>query len=406
MDNKELQYNFYNILAVKSGVQQGLHFVYEGRPNEPNVLMSDSKELKKYVCRNLYVFSNSNDADGEIIIENECTCNYGKKIYLRILLKSDEYAFPNEIDKLFTNSNVELDLNNVLQDEDNCIYTETSDGILITFQKPVNVHSSFNGLVKNPIFKEPRNIIEGLYVTVPEVDASGDVIYMDSSGNQVADGESAFPVYTISGDSWMECDNVPYDSDELVPLYSADLSATMDNSLGNAYALMAILLYGTFILLLFFIQGSIYSGVSSLFVGMDNPDAYAGGNIEGDIDVILTDMMKTIVNFERFLIVIGLIIIIIISSVYSSQGKLPVVIFLYDLFIFFFFLTIIGLAYYNKTNTPTFGFTEKMKQWTNDTSKLPTANREEFFNEVSNKWKSMKLINLFPSYKSIQSSSP
>lgn len=401
MDNKELQYNFYNILAVKSGVQQGLHFVYEGRPNEPNVLMSDSKELKKYVCRNLYVFSNSNDADGEIIIENECTCNYGKKIYLRILLKSDEYASPNEIDKLFTNSNVELDLNNVLQDEDNCIYTETSDGILITFQKPVNVHSSFNGLVKNPIFKEPRNIIEGLYVTVPEVDASGDVIYMDSSGNQVEDGETAFPVYTISGESWMECDNVPYDSDELVPLYSADLSATMDNSLGNAYALMAILVYGTVILLLFFIQGSIYSGVSTAFVGMDNPDAYAGGNIDNtDIGANLTDMMKNIIFWERFLMVIGLIIIIIISSVYSSQGASGVVIFLYVLSVVFFFLTFFGLAYYNKTNTPTFGFTEQMKQWTNDTSKLSAANREEFFNNVSNKWKSMKLINLFPSYQS------
>ena len=44
MYDKELKYNFYNILAVKSGVDKGLHFVYEGQPNEPNIVLSDNNE--------------------------------------------------------------------------------------------------------------------------------------------------------------------------------------------------------------------------------------------------------------------------------------------------------------------------------------------------------------------------
>ena len=104
MYDKELNYNFYNILAVKSGVNRGLHFNYEGRANEPNVLLADSKEVQKYVSKNLYVFSCDSEADGEMIIENECTSNYGKKVYLRFLLNTEDLAAPNEIDKLFNNS--------------------------------------------------------------------------------------------------------------------------------------------------------------------------------------------------------------------------------------------------------------------------------------------------------------
>lgn len=392
--NKELQYNFYNILAVKSGVQEGLHFVYEGRPNEPNVVMSDSKELKKYVCRNLYVFSSSENADGEIIIENECTCNYGKKIYLRILLKTNDNMNPNEIDKLFTSNNVELDLNNVLQDEDNCVYTETNDGILITFQKPVNVHSNFNGLIKNPIFKEPRNVIEG-YTTVPDTDASG-VMYVDASGNPTdKDDPNGFPVYTVTGDSWMECDYVPDENVDLVPLYSADLSASIDNSLGNTYAFAAILSYSSVMVALYFIQPTIYKAVSSVFNydTINTDEVYNGGAIGNtDINPFLNKIMMRSLYFEYFLFACFLFVFIFVPIYYGLQGMYWLQIFIIDIAVLFFFLTFGIIAYYHKMNTQQFAFTQELINFTNNTERVPDNMRETFFNQVRNKWTQYKLF--------------
>jgi hypothetical protein len=255
MYDKELKYNFYNILAVKSGVDKGLHFVYEGQPNEPNIVLSDNKELKKYVCKNLYVFSNNNDSDGEMIIENECTCNYGKKIYLRILLNTERLMPENEIDKLFENSHVEIDLNRVLQNEDDCIYTETADGILVTFTHPIDVHSKFNTLAKNPIFSsKPKSLFEGFeVVAVP--DACGN--FVDANGQLVN--------FDVSGSSYMECDNLPIDS-PLVPTYSANVNQQYDNRVAETLAMSSIAIFFIVVAGIWYSINLMYKGFGSLLV--------------------------------------------------------------------------------------------------------------------------------------------
>ena len=255
MYDKELKYNFYNILAVKSGVDKGLHFVYEGQPNEPNIVLSDNKELKKYVCKNLYVFSNNNDSDGEMIIENECTCNYGKKIYLRILLNTERLMPENEIDKLFENSHVEIDLNRVLQNEDDCIYTETADGILVTFTHPIDVHSKFNTLANNPIFSsKPKSLFEGFeVVAVP--DASGN--FVDANGQLVN--------FDVSGSSYMECDNLPIDS-PLVPTYSANVNQQYDNRVAETLAMSSIAIFFIVVAGIWYSINLMYKGVGSFLV--------------------------------------------------------------------------------------------------------------------------------------------
>jgi hypothetical protein len=292
MYDKELKYNFYNILAVKSGVDKGLHFVYEGQPNEPNIVLSDNKELKKYVCKNLYVFSNNNDSDGEMIIENECTCNYGKKIYLRILLNTERLMPENEIDKLFENSHVEIDLNRVLQNEDDCIYTETADGILVTFTHPIDVHSKFNTLAKNPIFSsKPKSLFEGFeVVAVP--DASGN--FVDANGQLVN--------FDVSGSSYMECDNLPIDS-PLVPTYSANVNQQYDNRVAETLAMSSIAIFFIVVAGIWYSINLMYKGVGSLLVmfGIDD----------------WTAIIKYLNYFEIF----GLFAVIITSIVIVSVSK-------------------------------------------------------------------------------------
>jgi hypothetical protein len=285
MYDKELKYNFYNILAVKSGVDQGLHFVYEGQPNEPNIVLGDNNDLKKYVCKNLYVFSNQDEADGEMIIEHECTCNYGKKIYLRILLNTERMMPSNEIDKLFEKKHVEIDLNNVLQDEDDCVYTETHDGILITFKHPVNVHSKFKDLVKNPIFSsKPSSLYEGFEaVAVP--DENGD-FRTDDNGNLI---------YDVSGDSYMECDNLPIDA----PIVPTEVNDQYNRRVADVLAMTSIAIFFVIVLALWYSMNSIYR---IILAGL----AISSYGYHG-----IDDLIKNVNFFEG----IGFIILIVIASI-------------------------------------------------------------------------------------------
>jgi uncharacterized membrane protein YgcG len=292
MYDKELKYNFYNILAVKSGVDKGLHFVYEGQPNEPNIVLSDNNELKKYVCKNLYVFSNNNDSDGEMIIENECTCNYGKKIYLRILLNTERLMPTNEIDKLFENRHVELDLNSVLQNEDDCIYTETTDGILVTFTHPINVHSKFNKLANNPIFaSKPKPLFEGFdVVAVP--DENGNLI--DADGQRVT--------FDVSGSSYMECDNLPIDS-PLVPTYSANVNQQYDNRVAETLAMSSIAIFFIAVAFIWYSINLMYKGVGSLL------------KMAGIYEY------EKIITYLNYIEIFGLFVVIITSIVIVSVSK-------------------------------------------------------------------------------------
>lgn len=288
MYDKELKYNFYNILAVKSGVDQGFHFNYEGRANEPNIILSDNRELKKYICKNIYLFSNNDVADGEMIIENECITNYGKKIYLRILLNTERMMPSNEIDKLFEKELVEIDLNSVLQDEDDCVYTETADGILITFKQPVNVHSKFKGLANNPIFTPKNNtsLFEGFEVVVP--DASGVLV-----------------TYDVSGDSYMECDNLPIDA-PVVPTYSVDVRREYDNRVSEVIAITSISIFFIIVAFLWFLMDSIYKFIffplSYIFSSIDNTGIDAKVNqlkmLEGVLLLLLILLVMITPGFE------------------------------------------------------------------------------------------------------------
>lgn len=153
MTNNSIEYNFYNILAIQSNLSKGKHFSYEGRENEPNVIMYINDESKSFVCKNLYIFASKKPTvDGELLIETICTSNYDKKVYLRFLLSTNRFSNETPVDKLIKSShNMEINLNSILPNNDDCIYKETYEGIIITFKKPITVKSMFHDFVENPV---------------------------------------------------------------------------------------------------------------------------------------------------------------------------------------------------------------------------------------------------------------
>ena len=210
LDNsKQIEYNFYNILAIQSNLLKGKHFSYEGRENEPNVIMKIHDETKSYVCKNLYIFaSKKHNVDGELLIETQCTCNYDKKVYLRFLLSTNRFSDNTQIDKLISNnsSNVEVNLNSVLPNSDNCIYKENDDGIIITFQKPIVVKSMFHNFVENPVeIEEKSSFFENFSMMNTKIkenftmSVSGELIEChEGEGEEAAMGEAVKKQYDMS----------------------------------------------------------------------------------------------------------------------------------------------------------------------------------------------------------------
>lgn len=365
--NKELAYNFYNILAVKSSVDKGLHFQYQGNPNEPNIIFKDNDEVKNYVSKNLYIFSSNTDYDGELIIENECTCNYGKKIYLRFLLSTDRMSNANEIDKLFENRNTEINLNSCLVDSDDCIYTNTQDGILITFQKPLYINSKVSMIASTPIFKNAP-IKEGFEIE-QEVDASGVPVF-DSEGN---------PIWIASGSSWMECDNVPID-DPLVPMYSVDLRRDFDNSLGNAlviYHLLVLLVVG---LLLYFSINQIYIVIALLYANLMQIDLDNKTDNDSSIESKGVSLTLGMMRFNYFLIFVAAFFMVFIVSYYGNT----LMNWFYSIGILLFLIIFLTIGNYSQSKTSLFGIPNGLKNKIESSGK-----KEDIINELKTTWKGM-----------------
>ena len=77
LDNsKQIEYNFYNILAIQSNLSKGKHFSYEGRENN-NVIKIHDETRVMYV--KIYIFLLVKNITLMVYLETQCTCNYDKK---------------------------------------------------------------------------------------------------------------------------------------------------------------------------------------------------------------------------------------------------------------------------------------------------------------------------------------
>jgi hypothetical protein len=100
---KTVRISYYPILATKIGERE---FTYKGRPNRPNLVVSDDKETTQYIATKLTI------GDDEISIVHEPTTNYNRNITVRFDGISVE-----ELDELKLGENKEITINTYIRKE-------------------------------------------------------------------------------------------------------------------------------------------------------------------------------------------------------------------------------------------------------------------------------------------------
>lgn len=216
----ELQYNYYNILTKKI-TENELSFV--GKPNNPNLIITNGSHDTKYTSSKLYLFSKTksisskyidknslfgfgsgitSEFDAELVVENNSITNSksNNKVLLCFLLKTNAKSNSNLIDTVMeskVNTNLEIELNDIVPQNDEYIYHEPDtefgpkldDCTIIIFKNPILCKSNFeilqkitnpffsNAYVENMIGQMNPSIIEGLDNSDPTTDpSSGNIL--------------------------------------------------------------------------------------------------------------------------------------------------------------------------------------------------------------------------------------
>lgn len=278
IDNtKDLKYNYYDNLAVHLNTNNGYHYTFKGKENTPNVILVNNDKISTFNSKSMHILPKTENS-GELLIEHVPITNYEKNMRIRFPLETDEKAKPNDIDKIIKTLNSNITLNNVLPQDTNCIYKETNNIIDVKFVEPIKVRSSFNSM----------NVVE-----------SFDVIQKIGENGVKMEDEEGNPILEASGSSWMECDNVPVDSED-IPMYNIRARTQFDKSKENfmiAYYFVFLLLWMTF---LYFIIGPIYK--MGLFAFAFSP----GSNPEETIQTVVT--IEKVLTAVLFILGIGLIL--------------------------------------------------------------------------------------------------
>ena len=156
--SKEIKFNYYNILAIP--INHNI-YSYIGKPNQPNLLFVDNGNMNSYVSQKIFIKDGVNK---ELVIENEPITNHNKPIFLHFPLVTNPTTQPNIIDVLIKEKKeVEINLNTLLNDDDNCKISQSMDKIDLYFQTPIliqsdlstkNVTEGFNSFIAEKKFSE------------------------------------------------------------------------------------------------------------------------------------------------------------------------------------------------------------------------------------------------------------
>lgn len=145
--SKEIKFNYYNILAIP--INHNI-YSYIGKPNQPNLLFVDNGNMNSYVSQKIFIKDGVNK---ELVIENEPITNHNKPIFLHFPLVTNPTTQPNIIDVLIKEKKeIEINLNTLLNDDDNCKISQSMDKIDLYFQTPILIQSDLS----------TKNVTEGL----------------------------------------------------------------------------------------------------------------------------------------------------------------------------------------------------------------------------------------------------
>lgn len=140
----ELKYNFYNSLVEKNDQWS---YLFQGRANEPNVMLDDNGIVKSFLSTKISLTSNSETEGMSLLIENEPVTNYDKKLFIKFPLEKNR-GHMTSLDYVLNGNSSELELNSLLPENEDVRYNENDEGIFIDFIHPLLIKSEF---VRKPV---------------------------------------------------------------------------------------------------------------------------------------------------------------------------------------------------------------------------------------------------------------
>ena len=135
----ELSYNFYNSLVEKNDKWS---YLFQGRANEPNVVLDDNGINKSFLSKKFTLAHNETSEGMSLLIENEPVTNYDKKLFVRFPLEANQNTMTS-LDYVLNGKSTELELNSLLPDNEDVRYNENDQGIFIDFIHPLLIKSEF-----------------------------------------------------------------------------------------------------------------------------------------------------------------------------------------------------------------------------------------------------------------------
>lgn len=134
--NKHLQYNFYNNHIKKINNSK---YLFEGKLNEPNIILIDNGKNILFSSQYLSLDSNEGNTESFLIVDNSPMTNHNKNLQLRFPVITDQSIENNGLDYVFSDKSNELELNSLLPDDENVEYIEDDTKITIIFQRPIKI---------------------------------------------------------------------------------------------------------------------------------------------------------------------------------------------------------------------------------------------------------------------------
>ena len=157
----ELTYNFYNSLVKKNDKWS---YLFQGRANEPNVVLDDNGISKSFLSKKFTLVPNEKTEGMSLLIENEPVTNYDKKLFVRFPLEANQNTMTS-LDYVLNGKSTELELNSLLPENEDVRYNENEKGIFIDFIHPLLIKSTF---VRKPIVEGMTDTEEQLRGLIAE----------------------------------------------------------------------------------------------------------------------------------------------------------------------------------------------------------------------------------------------
>lgn len=131
-NNKHIDYDYYNTLAVKASSTK---FDFRGKPNAPNVVFTNGLDTSQYVSTKITINGSM------LVVEHEPITNYGKKVYLYFPMVTDDTVPYNAIDQMLDakiGESLEVNLNTIITKQTDCVYKASN---IAVFNVPIRVTS-------------------------------------------------------------------------------------------------------------------------------------------------------------------------------------------------------------------------------------------------------------------------